>query len=74
MSFDVFVHKLSEQLGFSVKGRMYAVVPKGLASMFVTNDVKIKVDEVEQWWGVLDIWQNAEQKVCEFVVEKAIEG
>jgi hypothetical protein len=68
MSFHAFPQKLSEQIGFNVKGRIHAVVPKELASAFVTNDVMIKLGGEDQWRAVLQLWQNAERKTGEFVV------
>jgi hypothetical protein len=60
---------VSEQIVFNVKGRIHAVISKELASAFVANDVMIKLGGEDQWRAVLQLWQNAERKAGEFVVE-----
>jgi hypothetical protein len=68
LSLDAFLTLVSARVGFDVRGRISAVVPKqyGIAPI----DTKVKVASTENWLAVLQVWQNARRKTCEFVVER----
>jgi hypothetical protein len=60
LSFDLFIQHVSEQVGFNVRGRLSAVMPK-------SNTVKVRREEI--WWAVLQAWENMCRRTGEFVVE-----
>ena len=73
LDFEAFITKVTQAVGFNVRGRISAVVPKALGSVFVVNDVRVKVGGEGEWSAVLQLWQNARKRTGEFVVE-GIEG
>ena len=76
MSYQAFIDKVTQAVGFDVRDRISAVMPKALGSAFVSNDVRVKITEEQEWRAVLQLWQNARKQSCEFVVEGegAVEG
>jgi hypothetical protein len=68
LSFDVFVQLVSEQVGFDVRGRISAVMPK-MFTQFAPIDCKVSVSSDEHWRAVLQAWHDMWQKACHFVIE-----
>jgi hypothetical protein len=76
MSYQAFIDKVTQAVGFDVRNRISAVVPKALGSAFVSNDVRITITGEQEWRAALQLWQNARKRSCEFVVggKGAVEG
>jgi hypothetical protein len=68
LSLDTFLALVSARVGFDVRGRISAVVPKHYR--IAPIDMKVKVASNENWLAVLQVWQNTRRKTCEFVVER----
>jgi hypothetical protein len=68
LSFDKFLTLASQELGFDVRGRISAVLPK--FHIIAPYDSIVELNSEVKWKAVLQAWQTTRRKMCEFVVDR----
>lgn len=70
VNYETFIENVSHQVGFDVRERISAVVPMSLGCGYVQTIGTVKLASEKEWKAMLQLWQNAQSKTCECVIEQ----